>query len=410
MANINLAIYDSAIIQEGLTLDETPKQVEIYDTASVSDRVVPNLPIFGVRNPDLDLYFDCLGNDTAGNPDVGVLSVLTEISGDWLNRTVISDPIEITTEISGTWISGIVINADPFEVTTSIQSDGITLTSVGMGWIQWSNIGNLDFTIWKDNIAGKRPLDWRGTVYKVAKLGKKVVVYGSGGVTLLHPSGPLFGIETILRYGIDGKNAFCGNESGHYFIDVFGCLWSLAEKLECLDYSEYLSLMTNPVMSYDESAELIYICDGTIGYVYSTSVGSLASGPVNVSGITYQLGTLYTVAPAAISIPNFNFCSDIQDMGTRKNKTIYSLEVGTDLTTYLEASIDFRIINNAAFTNIGWFPVTREGIAYTPCFGQDFKFRLRSNTYQYFEIDYIKVNGIIHNFSNTDYLGRGEVL
>jgi hypothetical protein len=356
------------------------------------------------RNPLLDIIFDCNGVDNDGVANSRKFTTTVSISGTWLNKTIVASPMVITLSQEGTHVPGILITASPLVITLSFKDVDIITVTTGIGWIKWSNIGNLDFTIWKDNIAGGRPLDWKGVVYKVAKLGKKVVVYGSGGVTLLHPSGPLFGIETVLGHGLKSKNAFCGNNAGHYFIDILGQMWKLSDSLEKLDYSEYLSAMSNPVMSYDTANELIYICNGTLGYVYSTKDGSLCSGPVNVSGTGYQDGTLYPVAPAAIVIPNFNFCSDIQDFGNRKNKTIYSLQIGTDLPETLEASIDYRIINNAAFVNIGWFPVTREGIAYTPCFGQEFKFRLRSSIYQYFEIDYIKVDGVIH--SHLNFLAR----
>jgi len=274
--------------------------------------------------------------------------------------------------------------------------------------LKWSNIGSLNFEILRDNVAGERYLDWAGWVHCVKKLGKKIMVYGQNGVTVLHPADVHFGIETLLRYGLKSKLAICGSDTEHFFIDANDNLWKVSEKLESLGYSEHLSVLTNPVMTFDFLNDLIYICDGTYGFVYSTKDDSLCKGPVNISGFGAQSGSTFMVSPESISVPNFEICTDIHDFGSRKNKTIISMEIGSDLINLLEASVDYKVINNADFVNIGWFPVTISGIAYTPCFGQDFRFRVRSNTFQSFELDYIKVNGVIHNYSHLDYLQRGE--
>ena len=180
----------------------------------------------------------------------------------------------------------------------------------------------------------------------------------------------------------------------HYFVDNLGQLWRFSEGLEKLDYSEYLSgMIDNLVLSWDAANKLLYICDGSQGYVYSQDSGSLGAGPVNVTGIDSQSGTLYVVSPAAISTPTFKICTDIYDLGTRKGKNIHSLEIGTDLTETLEAAIDYRLDKAAAFATTDWHVVDPRGIVFIPVYGREFRFRFKSDVYSYFEVEPIIVNG-----------------
>lgn len=357
------------------------------------------------RNPDLDTIFYCNYTDVHGNKDAGIPVISTNVLGSWLNQTVFADPIVVTLSQEGVLAGGVLITdpASIITITLSFKSTDVLTEVFKKNWVKWSNIGNLDFTIDRSNIAGERPLDWRGWVYVVKKLRDKIVAYGENGVSILSPSGNSYGLSTIYRIGLKGKNAVAGNDTIHFFIDNKGQLWSLGESLEKLDYSEYLSAMSNPVMSYDVENSLVYICDGVCGYVYSPKDKSLGEGPVNVTGISSQGGTLYVGAPAAITTKVFDICTDIYDMGTRDFKTIDSIEVGTDLSNFLQASVDFRTSNKGNFTSVGWQLVNPSGIAYIPCFGVEFRFKLRALSYEYFELDYLVVNGIIHNYSNTKH-------
>jgi hypothetical protein len=292
-------------------------------------------------------------------------------------------------------------------------------TPAKSNWVKWGNIGSIDFTIWKDNIAGERPLDWKGWVYEIKKLGNKVVVYGQNGVSLLVPTGNTYGLHPVHDLGLKGKQAVSGSNSVHFFVDSNGVLFSLGENTmkaslfeasiypDRLDYSEYLSDMSNPVLSWDKSHKLLYICDGMLGYVYSPSNKSLGSGPINVTGVGEQSGTLYVGASSTIVTPAFEMCTDIYDMGSRKNKTISSFEIGTDASGDLWAAIDYRLDKAEAFKTTQWVRVNPNGIVNLPCFGVEFRFRLKQLVATYIEIDYIKVNGVIHNYSYLDTYARG---
>ena len=371
------------------------------------------------RDTDLDIYFDCEGYDINGNPRRGVGIVLALAYGSVpfidFTATAVATAYAYGDYNEGSIYSGIAISL-------ALAYGDLLLEGTKSNWIKWSKIGTADFTIWKDNVAGEKPVDWKGSIYAIKKLLNKMVVYGENGVSYLLPVEKYFDTLTIHRLGLKGRDAVAGDEKVHYFVDTAGQLWELGEVKEVLvsggslrsekillDYSEYLTSMgSNIVLSWDAQNSLLYICDGTLGYVYSPISGSLGKGPVNVTGVSSQDKVSYIVSPGTIVIPMFEICTDIYDMGSRKNKTIHSVEVGTDMTYDLWLSMDYRLSELANFISLGWNKVNPNGVANILCFGIEFRFKLKKTTYEYFEIDYIKINGVIHDYSYIDsYTERG---
>ena len=380
----------------GLVLGESIT-ISVSNTGNLSK--YPPVP----PDPVLDQIFDCHGQDRFGNWDQGVIAFTIDLEGLWFNKTIFADPIIVSVSQEGGWVNSILFAVDPITVTisfvpVSLSFPVVILERARTNWVKWSNIGNLDFTINRTNVAGERPLDWRGWIYAIRKLGSKVVVYGENGVSVLPPSGNTYGLQTIYRIGLKGKGAVSGDDSVHYFVDNLGQLWRFSEGLEKLDYSEYLAgLNDNLVLSWDVANKLLYICDGSRGYVFSQDSGSLGAGPVNVTGIDSQGGTLYVVAPAAIATPTFEIVTDVYDLGTRRGKNIHSLEIGVDLTETLEAAIDCRLDKAEAFVQTDWHVVDRRGFVYLPCYGKEFRFKVKCNTFEYFELDYLTITGEVCN-------------
>lgn len=348
------------------------------------------------RDEALDQTFDCLSLDASGNP-IGVIVISTTVLGQLFNVSIVADPFLISLTPLGNLVIGIIRPASPIGIGVSFKEADITVEFPRQNWVRWSNIGALDFTIGKDNVAGERPLDWKGWVYEILKLGNKVVAYGENGVSALTPAGNTYGLEIIYRGGIKSKQAVINTGDAHYFIDQKSQLWKLKDSLERLDYSEYLIGLTNPVMSYDVLNALIYICDGTTGYVFNPRTNSFARGPVNVTGIGSQGGTLYVVSPATIVVPPFQITTDIYDMGTRKGKTIRSVEVGTALARPLQVQIDYRYSKAQDFNSTNWYATDGRGMAFISIYGHEFKFKVKIDTYERFRLDYLKLNGVVHD-------------
>jgi len=317
------------------------------------------------------------------------IDIVVSVHGETLNIVHFADPINIAVSVHGNYAQDVFIGNARIDIIVSlIHIAAVVEAPSRANWVKWSKIGRLDFTIDESIEAGERPLDWKG------------FVYGQNGVSILNPSGVHYGMRTIYRIGVICKPAVAGTDDEHYFIDQKSRLLRLTgEGLQMLDYSEYISQLSCPKLSLDPEFGLLYICDGTKGYVYSTKDRSLGLGPANVTDINSQTGDLYVVSPAEIEIPKFDITTDIYDLGTRKPKTIKWIEIGTDLTGKLEAMIESRIYNDAGFNQSKWALVNPNGIAYITCYGVEFKFNIRSYIYEYLELDYINVTGVIHGFS-----------
>lgn len=341
------------------------------------------------RNPALDITI----NDDV-NYEVGVLKV--EIFGESISLNINAEALNVIVDILGSIRVGLVFG-ELLSLSITIRPDEAYISVVvpkKANWVKWSDIGSLNFTISKSNVAGERPLDWKGFVYHLKKLKSKVVAYGQGGVSFLIPVDNVYSLQTIYRVGVKNKGAVAGNEDIHFFVDSLNQLWKLDQDLERLDYSEYISNMTDSIiLSYDIENRLLYICDGVIGYVYGVDTKSFGLGPANITGI----GSPYFVSSDNIEIPLFEICTDTYDFGTRKSKTIQSVEVGSNLTNHLYVSVDYRTNHQSDFKQISWFLVNPDGKAYPKCYGVEFRFRIKSLTYEQFKLDYIRVKGYIND-------------
>ena len=343
----------------------------------------PDIADPAVLNPDLNIWFN------------SVPGVATATASGSLPFAGVTATVTAYASASGTMIVG---NAFEGTATAYASASGdILLVHQKNNWVAWSNIGQMNFTVGRSNVAGERPLDWKGYIYAIKKLGSKAIAYGKNGVSALVPSGSAWGLQTIHRLGLKSKQAVAGDENVHFFINSKDQLFVFSDGLQRLDYSEYLCVLTSPVLSYEIESGLLYICDGTYGFVYSHADKSLGTGPVNITGISDQDGTLYAVSPATIVTPAFEICTDIYDMGTRRAKTIYSIDIGTDIEGTLKAAIDWSLNKAEGFETTNWFEVDQRGRAQITAYGREFRFRVKNLEYEYFELDYLTANGEVHN-------------
>lgn len=365
-------------------------------------------------NPDLDTFFDCLDNDSAGNPAVGITSITLSAQGEYVDITVQFAIASITLSATGSGVTGIMISDTDSvaEIVLSAISDGAYLVSSEENFIQWSKIGNLDFTIDNSNIAGKRPMPWAGMVYQIIRVPSGAIVYGANGITMVTPAqsagsqgdesipdAHTYSPQSVYETGIKGKHCVIETTSGQFCIDLNGFLCKItAEGLNVIDFSEYFSSLTSDtIMSFDKVDNLIYICDGVLGFIYNIKDNSLCSGPANITGIGYKNNNSYFMASDNITIPAFEITSDIFDFETTRSKTIHSVEIGTNVSNILSIAFDYRNSKADSFSTTPWAVVNPKGQAYLPCYGKEFRFKLRINTYELFDIDWIKIHGDIND-------------
>ena len=266
--------------------------------------------------------------------------------------------------------------------------------SARTNWGLTSHIGYLDFTKTDDGEVQDIVMPWSGTIQAIKRLGKGTVFYGDNGISLVSPIGSLWDADTVLMgVGIKGKNAVCVSPdfSTHYFIDNNGFFHILGESLQSIDFSNYFTDMSsNTVLNYDSYNNRVYISDGNYGFVWTNQ--GLGQGPANLTGLGYDSNTLYAAGNGNyVDIEPLKITTDIVDFGTKKSKTITSIEVGSSAESDLFVSIDYRWKPSDVWFTSPKVKTDRSGVSYHNAQGVEFRFKLQQIGYEEISIDYITV-------------------
>lgn len=398
-------------------------------TLNYNYRIAAGWAIDFVRNPDLDLTFDAQEEDKLEygyriRPDWsedGDATFYTDIDDYWL---------QYGDDIGGEFFSSVIISGSTLNYGQQIYGDLIRsapsilegLTSVTkIPRVKWSKIGEFDFTKDKTNVAGDMTLDHDGVVYQIAKLGSQVVVYTSGGITILNPAkGGGYGKQRLSDVGLLTPWCWAGTEGIHFFINFNMELCQVTPKgLETLGYQELMqSFVTGiPTLVLDIFNELLYIGDGGVGYIYSILDKCMSQGPDEITGCIPSPGlpAAAFVAADTITVPDFNLVTDIVDFNTRKFKTITHIEVsmhsdqtwdgtGQDAGEDITVRVHFRdSMYNTAWATTPWCTIGPDGIADCRAYGREFKIELFCDLgTASFDLDEIKIKGFIHDYNPMD--------
>lgn len=345
--------------------------------------------------PTNDVTFDCQAFDVGVVDNPGVLTATIDISATLLSRTIIVSTNTITITISGTFVAPVIISSGTtLSLTIAISGDPYITPSTA-SWIWVSKIGSISFDLDDSGEPCRFPMSYAGYIQKIKKLGSSVIIYGENGITRAIPYGVNWGTKLIHPIGIKSKNAACGTEDIHYFIDKSNILYrvileSLPEIIN--DYSNIFSLMnTNTVMSYDSRNKLIYITDGNYGYTLTNN--GLGQCSPTITGVGYKDNIFYVASPITIVNSPFNICTDIIDFGVRTEKTISILDFGTYITGNLYAAIDYRWNKNESFSTTDWRKVDSRGIVSFMVTATEFRIRVKLITREDIVLDYINIYG-----------------
>ena len=344
------------------------------------------------RNPAFDVTYYCIESDWLD------FNITIEAS---LELVSISDAntLDFDVELSGFLVNGAAFNGTFDDFKLALNAD-FYIQYPRTNWVKWSKIGEFDFTQDKTNLAGEMPMDWAGDVYAIGKLDRNLVVYGSGGISILQPAENVFGKAILLPLGLKAKGAVSCQLNFHLFITSDGCLWKLSDKLEKLGYEEFLSTLSNPTISYDIVHKLAYICDGISGYIFNCEVNSMGKGPANITGIGYFNGIQYVMASGAIVPLDAYIITHPIDFANRSFKALSEVEVGGEFDSDLLLGVSYRNDTTGDFSAPVWFSVTMEGRAFPNFFGKEFQFHL--STTENIRLDYLKVKGMFADFNPID--------
>ena len=129
------------------------------------------------RNPAFDVTYYCAESDWLDfNSNIAASLELVSVSD--------ANTLDFDIELYGILVNGSAYNGTFDDIDISLSAD-FYIQYLKKNWLKWSKIGDFDFTQDKSNIAGEMPLDWPGDIWHIGKLHKDIIVYGSGGITML---------------------------------------------------------------------------------------------------------------------------------------------------------------------------------------------------------------------------------
>jgi hypothetical protein len=353
-----------------------------------------------------NVTFDCTAEDDAlGIDRPGVIIFSIGLSGDYLHVEISTGTtISLSLSISGDYPGQSTIDGEIVPFTLTISGDSAVGVGGGNAWVWTSNIGEMNFDLDRTGEPSRRPMSYGGNVYQIRKLGNSAIVYGQMGISKMTPQGVQWAVQDIHPIGIKSKRAATGTDgtshsvSGtdevHFFLDRNDILHRLTPEglPERMDFSQLMSgLGATVAMSYDVRKKTAYITDGSQGYALTED--GLGECPANITDIAWKDGTLYVLAPAAITNTPLEITSDIVDFGVRTEKTIAYIEVGTDVSVDMYVALDYRFKKSDSWSTSDWRRLDDEGRASFMITSTEFRFKVKLITYEDIEIDYINAVG-----------------
>ena len=272
--------------------------------------------------------------------------------------------------------------------------------------VAWGQIGRMEFRA--NNLttytAGYRNMPWgekhAGIVYKLKKLGNRVMVYGDGGKAFLIPaSSPVstYGLEVIPGAGIRSGFHADGDDHLHGYIDANYDFWIVDSsfKFAKLGYREFMEdLVTTALtkVSFEPNSRRFYISNGVKGYVltehglysthqFVTSVGNYRG--LNLCGFI-KTGT----------DSKYRLVSDTLDFRIRGLKTLEGMEVSGDIPSdaTMKLAVDYKYKQSEDFSRSTWKTANDRGQAAPIITAPEFRLCVEVDSYEDVVIDYINTS------------------
>jgi hypothetical protein len=355
---------------------------------------VTGMPFY--RDTASDVTIRKSGYDLAGNYWEYPFVFEPEISFYILQMVIPISVFEFGAELSGPSLVGTVVTAAALEYGAEIVFLGATIGPTPLHpLVRIGKIGEMYFVKDETGEVIDRIMSWPGWIYQIRKLGNSgVIIYGQNGVTRMYPVDVKFGVQDLLLVGLMGRGAVCSkeNEREHYFIDKTGLFWKLTEGGEpkSIDYSNHFStLNSNVLMHYDNRQDMIYICDGVLGFVWSE--WGLGQGPNNITGLGTKDGIDYVISPGTITTDPFQITTDIMDGETKRPKTVTQMELGISAVKDVYAALDYRWNKGGAWITSPWVKADRAGTVNNFVSGVEFRAKVKMTEWEDVKLDYIRV-------------------
>jgi len=243
------------------------------------------------------------------------------------------------------------------------------LSAMGVwGSAALDNVEELAVSAIEQGKIGFMPITTPGAILCIKPLGDRMVVYGSRGISVLHPDGDRYREQVLTSVGIAGRGAVGGTDTEHLFIDSIGDAWRLLASgvPEHIKRREYFSAMTGAdiVVTYDPGERDYWVSDGSVCYVITPSgVG----GPTTIKPSSLLRAGNGALCGTAIGIGD---SLDIQvetcdfDIAERGTKHIVGLQVPLKGLTNVKAQTRYKYDVTDDWMGSPWKPISRKGAGF----------------------------------------------
>jgi hypothetical protein len=273
-------------------------------------------------------------------------------------------------------------------------------------FIQWSKIGVMDFTIDESNIAGKLPLPLDGFVLSIQQIksSNTIIVGTENGIFSLKPNGIYYVHEKILNEGLLCKTAAISTLHGVFFISNKKELWQASTQgLRKIGYRDLLR---------DDEYKMEYLPEKNLVLIIST----ISTYLLNVQEISMSMsnyisrGTYFSdkkinsiLSPIMPTTDGFYAAIGYYDFGTRKAKTIHTIEMESEQAQQVDVMLSFKVNEQANYTGSIWKTFGPNGKVAYAAYGTDFIINVRSSKFiPDFNLEDIKIHGRINGYIPQD--------
>ena len=285
-----------------------------------------------------------------------------------------------------------------------LHGDEPKFADMGLNTVAWGQIGRVEFRI--DNqvtrTAGYMNMPWgerrTGTIWKIKKIGNRLIIYGDGGKAVLTPiNTPIsgYGIHRMDGFGVRSGNHIDGDENVHGFISSDYNWYTVNKEAQFTKhgYQEFMQdLVENGLtrVSYEPQSKRFYISNGIKGYVFNQwglySTHQLVTSIGNYRGKT--LCGFFDIGDDN----GFKLVTDILDFKIRGLKTLETMEVGCDSSTEVRVGVDFRYNKMENFERGDLKRTNPRGGAAILKTASEFRLIIQSDSYSEMNLDYINMN------------------
>jgi hypothetical protein len=273
-------------------------------------------------------------------------------------------------------------------------------------FIQWSKIGVMDFTIDESNIAGRLPLPLDGFVLSIQQINSSntMIVGTEEGIFSLKPNGIYYIHEKILNEGLLCKTAAISTLHGVFFISDKRELWQASDKgLRKIGYRNLL-IDAEYKMEYSAERDLVLISSSFNTYILNVQAISMSSSNYVSRGTFLKDKKINSILDTTIpSTTGFYVAVGYYDFGTRKAKTIHTIEMESEQAQQVDVMLSFKVNEQANYTESIWKTFGPNGkVAYT-AYGTDFIINVCSSKFiPDFNLEDIKIHGRINGYIPQD--------